>query len=82
VHGLSYDPIVPIRTRLEEHHQGIAQILWATCAALVLLFIALAALEVVDTSEMVVLTVAIVVLAVLWSAHEWLGLWRQERRKR
>jgi hypothetical protein len=30
---------------------------------------------------MVVLTVAIVVLAVLWSAHEWLGLWRQERRK-
>jgi hypothetical protein len=82
VHGLSYDPIVPFRTRLEEHHQGIAQILWAACAALVLLFIALAALDVVDTGEMVVLTVAIVVLAVLWSAHEWLGLWRQERRKR
>ena len=82
MHGLSYDPIVPFRTRLEEHHQGIAQILWATCAALVLLFIALAALDVVETGEMVVLTVAIVVLAVLWSAHEWLGLWRQERRKR
>jgi hypothetical protein len=82
VHGLSYDPIVPIRTRLEEHHQGIAQILWATCAALVLLFIALAALDVVDTGEMVVLTVGIVALAVLWSAHEWLGLWRQERRGR
>jgi hypothetical protein len=82
VHGLSYDPIVPFRTRLEEHHQGIAQILWATCAALVLLFIALAALDVVETGEMVVLTVAIVVLAVLWSAHEWLGLLRQERRKR
>ena len=73
---------MPRRTRLEEHHQGIAQILWATCAALVLLFIALAALEIVETSEVVVLTVAIVVLAVLWSAHEWLGLWRQERRGR
>jgi hypothetical protein len=73
---------VPLRTRLEEHHQGIAQVLWATCAGLVLLFIALAALDVVETSEVVVLTVAIVVLAVLWSAHEWLGLWRQERRER
>ena len=70
------------RTRLEEHHQGIAQVLWAACAALVLLFIALAALDLVDTSEMLVLTVGIVVLAVLWSAHEWFGLWRQERRER
>jgi hypothetical protein len=73
---------VLIRTVLEEHHQGIAQILWATCAALVLLFIALAALDVIETGEMLVLTVGIVVLAILWSAHEWLGLWRQERRDR
>lgn len=73
---------MPVRTRLEEHHQGIAQILWATCAGLVLLFIALAALEVVDTGEVLVLTVGIVALAVLWAAHEWLGLWRQERRER
>jgi hypothetical protein len=48
----------------------------------VLLFIALAALDVIDTGEVVVLTVGMVVLAVLWSAHEWLGLWRQERRGR
>lgn len=73
---------MPVRTRIDEHHQGIAQILWATCAALVLLFIALAALDVVETSDVIVLTVAIVLLAVLWSAHEWLGLWRQERRDR
>jgi hypothetical protein len=73
---------VLIRTVLEEHHQGIAQILWATCAALVLLFIALAALDVIETGEMLVLTVGIVVLAILWSAHEWLGLWRQERHDR
>ena len=52
LHRLSYDRGVPLRTRLDEHHQGIAQILWATCAALVLLFIALAALDVVETSVM------------------------------
>ena len=49
------------------------QILWATCAALVLLFIALAALDVIETGEAVPLTVVIVALAALWSAHEWLG---------
>ena len=82
LHGLSYDRGVPLRTRLDEHHQGVAQFLWATCAGLVLLFIALAALDVVETGDAIVLTVAIVLLAVLWSAHEWLGLWRQERRNR
>ena len=47
-----------IRTRPEHHHHHvpIAQILWATCAALVLLFIALAALDVVETSDAVPLT--------------------------
>jgi hypothetical protein len=63
-------------------HVGIAQILWAACAALVLLFIALAALDVIETGEAVPLTVIAVALAALWSAHEWLGLWRQERRGR
>jgi hypothetical protein len=59
-----------------------SQILWATCAALVLLFIALAALDVIETGEAVPLTVVVVVLAALWSAHEWLTLWREERRGR
>jgi hypothetical protein len=71
---------VLIRTRHgHDHHAGIAQILWAICAALVLLFIGLAALDVIETGEAVPLTVVIVVLAALWAAHEWLGLWRQER---
>jgi Flp pilus assembly protein protease CpaA len=65
-----------------DHHDGVAQLLWATCAALVLLFIGLAALEVVGAGDVVPLTVVIVVLAALWSAHEWLGLWRDERRGR
>jgi Flp pilus assembly protein protease CpaA len=72
---------VSFRTRLEQHHQGISQILWAACAALVLLFIVLVTLDLVGTGDVLPLTVAIVVLAVLWSIHEWLGLWRQERKR-
>jgi hypothetical protein len=71
-----------IRARHGHDHVGVAQILWATCAALVLLFIALAALDVIETGEAVPLTIVVVALAALWSAHEWLGLWRQERRGR
>ena len=81
MYGLSYDRIVSLRTRLEEHHQGIAQILWASCAALVLLFIVLVTLDLVDTGDVLPLTVAIVILAALWAAHEWVGLWRQERKR-
>lgn len=71
-----------IRIKRGDHHEGISQILWATCAALVLLFIVFAAVEIVDTGDVPPLTVAVVVLAVLWAAHEWTGLWRDERRRR
>lgn len=74
--------VVLIRTRRGDHHDGIAQILWATCAALVLLFIVFAAVEIIDTGDVPPLTVAVVVLAALWAAHEWIGLWRDERRSR
>jgi preprotein translocase subunit SecB len=79
---LSYDPIVLIRTRRGDHHEGIAQILWATCAALVFLFIVFGAVEIIDTGDVPPLTVAVVILAALWAAHEWIGLWRDERRGR
>jgi hypothetical protein len=74
---------VLIRTRPgHDHHDGIAQLLWATCAGLVLLFIAVVALGAFEPGEVLPLTVAIVVLAALWSGHEWVGLWRDERRGR
>jgi hypothetical protein len=73
---------VLIRTRHGHHHDGITQILWAICAALVLLFIVFGAVEVIDTGDVAPLTVVVVILAVLWSAHEWIGLWRDERRGR
>jgi len=74
--------VVQIRTRRGDHHDGIAQILWATCAALVLLFIVFAAVEIIHAGDVPPLTVAVVILAVFWAAHEWIGLWRDERRGR
>ena len=62
------------------HHVPVAQVFWAGCAALVLLFIFLAALDAFDPGDVLPVTVAVVVLAALWLAHEWLGLWRDEHR--
>jgi hypothetical protein len=68
------------RTSQDHRHPGVSQILWATCAALVLLFIFFAALDAFDPGDVLPVTIAAVILAALWLAHEWLGLWRDERR--
>jgi hypothetical protein len=60
----------------------VAQVFWATCAALVLLFIFFAALGAFEPGDVLPVTIAAVVLATLWLAHEWRGLWRDERRGR
>jgi membrane protein YdbS with pleckstrin-like domain len=73
---------VLLRTSHDHDHVSVAQVLWATCAALVLLFIFLAALGAFEPGDVLPVTVAAVVLAALWLAHEWLGLWRDERRGR
>jgi hypothetical protein len=73
---------VLLRTGHDHDHGSVAQVLWATCAALVLLFIFLAALGAFEPGDVLPVTVAAVVLAALWLAHEWLGLWRDERRGR
>jgi hypothetical protein len=57
-------------------------VLWAACAALVLLFIFLAALGAFEPGDVLPVTIGAVVLAGLWLAHEWGGLWRDERRGR
>lgn len=54
---------------------------WGACAAIVLLFIFLAALGAIDPEDAVVLTVVVLALAVLWLTHAWRGLWRDERRR-
>jgi hypothetical protein len=55
---------------------------WVTCGSLVLLGIFFAALGAFDPTEAIGLTVALLVLAALWLAHEWGGMWRDEHHAR
>lgn len=55
---------------------------WVVCGSLVLLGIFFAALGAFDPTEALGLTVGLLVLAALWLAHEWAGLWRDEHRAR
>jgi hypothetical protein len=59
---------------------ALAHAFWAACATIVVLFIFFAALGAVQPDDAVELTVVVLVLAVLWLAHAWRGLWRDERR--
>ena len=43
-----------------------------------LLFIFFAALGAVEPSDVLALTIVVLALAVLWLAHAWRGLWRDE----
>jgi hypothetical protein len=60
------------------HLDGISHAFWAVCGAIVLLFIFVAALGAVEPGDAVELTVVVFVLAVLWLAHSWRALWRDE----
>ena len=51
---------------------------WVACGSLVLLGIFFAALGAYEPSA--ISTAALLVLAALWLAHEWGGLWRDEHR--
>jgi hypothetical protein len=60
----------------------LLHLFWGSCAAVVLLFILLAALGAIDPGDAITVTVVVLALAVLWLAHAWRGLWRDERRFR
>jgi hypothetical protein len=55
---------------------------WVACGSIVLLGIFLGALGAFDPTEAVGLTIALLVLAGLWLAHEWGGMWRDEHHAR
>jgi predicted tellurium resistance membrane protein TerC len=65
---------VPIRT--------LRTALWGICAAVVVLAILIAAAAGLEPSEDWPLTALMLVLAVIWLAHEWHRLWDEERRGR
>jgi hypothetical protein len=58
---------------------SVAHAFWAACGAIVLAYIFFAALGAVQPDEAVELTVVVLTLAVLWLAHTWRDLWRDER---
>jgi hypothetical protein len=60
--------------------QSVAHVFWALCGTIVVLFIFFAALGAVEPSDAVELTIVVLVLTVLWCAHAWRGLWRDEPR--
>ena len=68
-----------IHPHLHEH-ASLKQALWAACAAIVVLYIFLAALGAFEPDEVIELTVIVVALAALLLAHEWRGLFRAEGR--
>ena len=74
---------LPHFERDEHPRLGTAlHVFWGFCALIVLLFILLAALSAIDPADAVALTAVVLALAVLWLAHAWAGLWRDERRLR
>jgi ABC-type transport system involved in cytochrome bd biosynthesis fused ATPase/permease subunit len=67
-----------------DHHPYLSSLthaFWPVCGAVVVLFIFFAALGAIEPSEAVEVTVVVLVLTVLWSAHAWRGLWQDERRE-
>ncbi len=68
----------------DEHPRlgGALHLFWGACAAIVLLYILLAALSAIEPAEAVEVTVVVLALAVIWLAHAWRGLWRDESRPR
>jgi hypothetical protein len=61
------------------HLDAISHVFWAVCGAIVLAFIFFAALGAVEPDEAIELTIVVLALAVLWLAHAWRDLWREER---
>jgi hypothetical protein len=61
---------------------AIQHAIWGLCAAVVLLYILVAALGAVDPTDAELATAAVMVAAVLWLAHSWRRLWDEERGRR
>jgi nicotinamide riboside transporter PnuC len=55
---------------------------WAISGTAVLAFIFVAALGGISPGDAEFVTVAVCVLAVIWSVHKWRELWAEERRAR
>ena len=59
--------------------ESLAHVFWAACGAIVVAFIFFAALGAIEPGDALPLTILVLALAVLWLAHAWRELWRDER---
>jgi hypothetical protein len=71
--------LVPNRTMIRRGDSSL-HVLWAACASVVVAYIFFAALGAFEPADVLELTIAIVALAAVLLAHEWRGLFRNERR--
>jgi hypothetical protein len=65
--------------RTIDGHHGLPRLAWSICGVLVVLYILLAALGAFEPEDVVVLTIAAIVAAALWLAHEWREQFKDER---
>jgi len=61
-------------------HPSLRHVLWAGCGTAVVLYVFFAALGAFDPTEVIELTVAVVLAAALLLTHEWREQFRDERR--
>jgi hypothetical protein len=62
-------------------HPALSHAFWGACGSIVLLFIFFAALGAFEPWDALEVTAVVLALAVAFLAHEWLGLWRDERSR-
>jgi hypothetical protein len=66
------------------HHrmEALRHAFWAACGSIVVLSIIVGIVGGVEPSEAIEITAVVLVLALLWLAHEWRLQWRVERGRR
>jgi membrane protein implicated in regulation of membrane protease activity len=67
-----------MRTALDRGGNGL-HVLWAACGAIVVGYVFLAALGAFEPSEVIELTIAVVLIAAILLTHEWREQFRDER---
>ncbi|HEY1273280.1 MAG TPA: hypothetical protein VGF25_00120 [Thermoleophilaceae bacterium] len=73
----------PLRLHHDDAHprlEALRHVFWGLCGSIVLVCIVVAIVGGVEPADAVEMTIVVLVLAVLWLAHEWRLLWRAERR--
>ena len=69
-----------MRTILDGRNNPLLHFLWAACGAIVVIYVFLAALGAFEPTEVIEVTIAVVLLAALLLTHEWREQFHDEGR--